>query len=237
MNLELLIIMRLLLTISKETTYHINEDLWADAELYFYGTLVNAGGKDKTNIHLLTKDKGSLIIATEREFLQGLEENVLYKHFMVRAKGRQNILTGELDTSSLQLLQLSSYDPTYNEQYLDNLIKKHRLNGLMWKMLINGSLKLEESMAKKKEEAKYSVILDTSFMIRFLSKSDKLHDNALGYFRYFLEHDIPMYFSTISIAEYCVKGDFEDLPFQYIRVLPFNVFHAKEARSLCQRPF
>lgn len=29
--------------------------------------------------------------------------------------------------------------------------------------------------------------------------------------------------------EYCVKGDFEDLPFQNIRILPFNVFHAKEA--------
>ena len=45
-------------------------------------------------------------------------------------------------------------------------------------------------MAKKKEEAEYSVILDTSFMIRLLSASDKLHPNALGYFRYFLEHNI-----------------------------------------------
>ena len=84
-------------------------------------------------------------------------------------------------------------------------------------------------MAKKKEEAEYSVILDTSFMIRLLSASDKLHPNALGYFRYFLEHNIPMYFSTVSVAEYCVKGDFQDLPFQNIRVLPFNIFHAKEA--------
>lgn len=112
------------LTISKETAYHINENLWADAEFYFYGVLVNAGGKDKTNIHLQTKDNGLLTIATEKEFLQGLEENVLYKHFMVRAVGRQNILSGELDTSSLQLLELSTYDPTYNEKYLDNLIKK-----------------------------------------------------------------------------------------------------------------
>ena len=112
------------LTISKETTYHINENLWADAEFYFYGVLVNAGGKDKTNIHLQTKDNGLLTIATEKEFLQGLEENVLYKHSMVRAVGRQNILSGELDTSSLQLLELSTYDPTYNEKYLDNLIKK-----------------------------------------------------------------------------------------------------------------
>lgn len=96
-------------------------------------------------------------------------------------------------------------------------------------MQINGFLKYEGLMAKKREKAEYSVILDTSFMIRLLSESDKLHTNALGYFCYFLEHNIPMYFSTISVAEYCVRGDFHDLPFQNIRVLPFNIFHAKEA--------
>ena len=84
-------------------------------------------------------------------------------------------------------------------------------------------------MAKKKEENEYSVILDTSFMIRLLSESDPLHANAKGYFRYFLDHSIPMYFSTVSVAEYCVRGDFYDLPFANIRILPFNISHAKEA--------
>lgn len=92
-------------------------------------------------------------------------------------------------------------------------------------------------MAKKREESEYSVILDTSFMIRLLSESDPLHSNAKGYFRYFLENDIPMYFSTVSIAEYCVKGDFYDLPFQNIRVLPFNIFHAKEAGQFAKALF
>lgn len=92
-------------------------------------------------------------------------------------------------------------------------------------------------MAKKKEDIGYSVILDTSFMIRLLSESKKLHSNALGYFKYFLEHDIPMYFSTVSVAEYCVKGDFEDLPFQNIRILPFNIFHAKAAGNFADALF
>lgn len=96
-------------------------------------------------------------------------------------------------------------------------------------MQTNGFQKFEEQMVKKIEGAEYSVILDTSFMIRLLSESEKLHPNALGYFKYFLEQNIPMYFSTISVAEYCVKGDFEDLPFQNIRILPFNILHAKEA--------
>lgn len=92
-------------------------------------------------------------------------------------------------------------------------------------------------MAKKKEEAEFSVILDTSFMIRLLSASEPLHPNALGYFRYFLEQDIPMYFSTVSVAEYCVKGDFHDLPFQNIRILPFNIFHAPEAGRFAKALF
>lgn len=54
----------------------------------------------------------------------------------------------------------------------------------------------------------YSVILDTSFLIRLLSAKDSLHLNAVGYFKYFLENDIPMYVSTISVAEYCVNSEF-----------------------------
>lgn len=112
------------LIISKDTYFHINEDLWAAAEFYFYGILINAGGKDKTNIHLQTKDNGLLTIATEKEFLQERKENILYKYFTVRAHGRQNIVTGEIDTSSLQLISLTPYNRGYNEHYLDELIKK-----------------------------------------------------------------------------------------------------------------
>lgn len=120
------------LTISRDTSFHINEDLWADAEFYFYGMLVNAGGKDKTNIHLQTKDRGLLTIATQKEYLQELTENVLYKYFTVRAVGKQNIVSGEIDTSSLSLVSLIPYEPRYNEQYLSKLIKRATPN---WKGL------------------------------------------------------------------------------------------------------
>lgn len=112
------------LTITKETSYRVNEELWADAELYLYGVLTNAGGKDKSNIHLQTENNGTLIISTEKEVLQSREENMLYKRYMVRAKGRQNIRSGELDMSSLELLEMKQYDPSFNEQYLAGLIKK-----------------------------------------------------------------------------------------------------------------
>lgn len=112
------------LVISNRTTFHINENIWADAEFYFYGMLVNAGGKDKTNIHLNTREHGMLTIATEKDFLMDLKENVLYKYFKVRALGRQNISTKEMDTTSLKLIELNPYDPSYNEQYIAGLIKK-----------------------------------------------------------------------------------------------------------------
>lgn len=75
-------------------------------------------------------------------------------------------------------------------------------------------------------DSSYSVLLDTSFMIRLLSKSDPLHKNAMDYFRFFLDSNIPLYISTIAIAEYCVKGKLEELPMRNLRVLPFNVEHA-----------
>ena len=74
---------------------------------------------------------------------------------------------------------------------------------------------------------KYSVLLDTSFFIRLLDDEDPLHRNAKGYYRYFLEQDITLKMSTISIAEYCVLGKIEELPLKNIQILPFNLPQAQ----------
>lgn len=78
----------------------------------------------------------------------------------------------------------------------------------------------------------YGVLLDTSFVIRLLNESDPLHDNALGYYKYFLDNDIAMYISTVSIAEYCVKGDVGELPIASLKIVPFNFNHATIAGKL-----
>jgi len=75
----------------------------------------------------------------------------------------------------------------------------------------------------------HKVLLDTSFFIRLLNKQDSLHKNAKEYFKYFLEKEIEMYCSTISIAEYCVRGNVDELPLREVRILPFNFFHATKA--------
>ena len=77
-----------------------------------------------------------------------------------------------------------------------------------------------------------SVLLDTSFFIRLLNPEEKLHKNALGYYRYFLENDIVLKVSTIAIAEYCVRGDIFDLPLRNVMVLPFNISHSVKAGKM-----
>lgn len=75
----------------------------------------------------------------------------------------------------------------------------------------------------------HSVLLDTSFLIRLLNENDRLHQNALGYFKYCLDKGFTLKCSTISIAEYCVKGKFDELPWRNLQVLPFNTDHGIRA--------
>lgn len=73
-----------------------------------------------------------------------------------------------------------------------------------------------------------SVLLDTSFFIRFLNDNDPLFKNADAYFRYFIKEEITMMISTISIAEYCVGGDINELPLRNLQIVPFNLDHSKK---------
>ncbi|MFN3562761.1 MAG: hypothetical protein ACK4XM_12735 [Chloroherpetonaceae bacterium] len=82
-----------------------------------------------------------------------------------------------------------------------------------------------------------SVLLDTSFFIRFLNDDDPLFENADNYFRYFLQEEITMMISTISIAEYCVGGDVDELPLMNLQILPFNLDHAKRTGEFAKIVF
>ena len=83
----------------------------------------------------------------------------------------------------------------------------------------------------------HSVLLDTSFFIRLLNDTDLLHNNAKEYYKYFLENDIIMKISTISIAEFCVRDEIENLPLDTIQIVPFNLEHAKIAGSFARNIF
>ena len=84
---------------------------------------------------------------------------------------------------------------------------------------------------------KHSVLLDTSFFVRLLNDQDPLHENAKGYYKYFLEQDIILKISTISIAEYCVKGSIDELPIRNLQILPFNLDQAKRTSEFAREIF
>jgi len=69
-----------------------------------------------------------------------------------------------------------------------------------------------------------SILLDTSFCIRLIKGDDPLHQNAVDYFRYFLEKKVEIFLSSIAIAEYSVKDDIRNLPLKTMKIIPFDFF-------------
>jgi len=84
---------------------------------------------------------------------------------------------------------------------------------------------------------KRAALLDTSFFLRFLNDSSPLFKNSDGYFRYFLQNEIDMLISTISIAEYCIGGDIHELPLKNLQIVPFNLNHAQRTGEFAKIAF
>ena len=108
--------------ITPQTYYKRTESVWADAEVYYYGTIVDAGGKNKSNIHLDTKD-GLIMIDADKEILTNIEGNPLYRKFGVRAAAKQNIISGDIDRSSLKLIEMIEFEPKFDMAYLEKKIE------------------------------------------------------------------------------------------------------------------
>ncbi len=53
----------------------------------------------------------------------------------------------------------------------------------------------------------------------------------------FIENEITMIISTISIAEYCVGGEVQELPLRNLQILPFNFEHSKRTGEFARIVF
>ncbi|MFN0138649.1 MAG: hypothetical protein ACKVQW_01010 [Pyrinomonadaceae bacterium] len=62
-----------------------------------------------------------------------------------------------------------------------------------------------------------------------MNENDVLHPSALSFYRYFTEKGFTLKLSTISIAEYCVRGQLDELPLRNLEIIPFNSNHAVQA--------
>lgn len=74
-------------------------------------------------------------------------------------------------------------------------------------------------------------MLDTNFLIYLGDERSNFHERAVGYFEAFSNEEIPLFISSVSAAEYLVKGRLEDLPLDspYVEIIPFNLEHAEVA--------
>lgn len=112
------------LRVDRSTAYFRSEATVVETELYLYGKVTDAGGKEKPNIHLHVEGQGIFTIQAEEVFLAALEHNILYHQLGVRAIGRQNVQTGEIERGSLRLIELIDYDQRFEEDYLARLQAK-----------------------------------------------------------------------------------------------------------------
>jgi hypothetical protein len=74
-----------------------------------------------------------------------------------------------------------------------------------------------------------SIMLDTSFCIRLMDKTDLLHANAVDYFKYFIREKITVHISAIVIAEYAVVDDPFNLPVNNLQIESFDFIDGKTA--------
>ena len=112
------------LSITPTTKLLIEKETWADGEFYFYGKITTAGGKQGASIKIDTEEHGLLTISTSKDFLSEIKENLLYHNCGIRATGRQNVNTDEIDKASLELEEIIDYSPSFDEDYMKSLVKK-----------------------------------------------------------------------------------------------------------------
>lgn len=112
------------LKITPASNFKRNEALWLEGEFYFYGVIHDAGGKTNPNVHIDTKKFGTLKIEARKEYLRDQPCNLLYHTCGIRAKGRQNLVTKEIDKDSLVLIELLDYSSKYDEDYINGLIAR-----------------------------------------------------------------------------------------------------------------
>ena len=113
------------ITIDKYSNFKREQSVWVDAEFYFYGIIKIAGGAIKAKIEVETENYGKVVIQNiPINILKDYPTNLLYKVCGVRAVGKQNLKTGEMNSSNLNFKELIIYDPVYNEEYLEKLREK-----------------------------------------------------------------------------------------------------------------
>lgn len=104
---------------------HGGENAWVSVEKHLTGKVVDLGGKQDPNVHLVLAESGESVRvdATEQQ-LAAEKENQLYKEVTLRVQGEQHLRTKAL--RNLRLIQFSPQTTEVDEQALASLWEKGR---------------------------------------------------------------------------------------------------------------
>ena len=104
---------------------HGSENAWVSVEKYLAGKVVNAGGKQDPNVHLVLADTGESVRVSATEQQLGAEkENQLYKAVTLRVQAEQHVRTKAL--RDIRLIQFLAQSSEADERALANLWQKGR---------------------------------------------------------------------------------------------------------------
>lgn len=113
------------LEITPETNYFLPKDEYYETQLYVYGMVYDMGGKTTPNVHIDTKEYGTLKVEATKEQLIGKDQH-LYQVTGLVVHGEQNHRDGTL--KNLKFLDFIRYEPK-------------AINREVWKLKIKNSTK------------------------------------------------------------------------------------------------
>jgi hypothetical protein len=124
------------LRISNTTQFqHGSENAWVTVEKHLTGKVVDLGGKQDPNVHLVLAESGqSVRVASTEQQLAAEKENQLYKTVTLRVQAEQHLRTKAL--RNLRLIQFSPQTTDVDEQALATLWEKGRK---AWKDVKSGA--------------------------------------------------------------------------------------------------
>ena len=104
---------------------HGSENAWVSVEKYLTGKVVNAGGKQDPNVHLVLTDSGESVRVNATEQQLGAEkENQLYKDVTLHVQAEQHLRTKAL--RNIRLIQFLPQASETDERALAELWQKGR---------------------------------------------------------------------------------------------------------------
>lgn len=108
------------------TTFeHGSEKAWVAVEKYLTGRVVDAGGKQNPNVHVVLSDSGTdLVVQATEQQLGEEKENQLYKEVTLRVQAEQHLRTKAL--RNVRLIQFLPRSADIDEEALLSLWKKGR---------------------------------------------------------------------------------------------------------------